>query len=146
MEKPRARRTPISRSALLDAELEEKPGQQQGGDHQEETEVDEVLAEIGRALGRREAAGFHRNDGQAHLGGVDARREVRIGEGGRGRRDADGRQLAEARAPELLASREGDEGFRRGAVLLPIPLVGGADAVQVEGEGRVPIAQAVRIR
>ena len=36
--------------ALLHAQLEEQAGQQQRGDHQEEAEVDEVLAEIGGAL------------------------------------------------------------------------------------------------
>ena len=36
-----------------------------------------------------------------------------------------------------------DERFRAGAVLLPILLVGGSHAMQVEREGRIPIAQAV---
>ena len=52
-EKPSARRMPISRMPLLDAQLEEQARQQQRRHHQEETEVDEVLAEIGGA-----ASGF----------------------------------------------------------------------------------------
>jgi hypothetical protein len=43
--------------ALLDAEREEHPGQQQPGDDEEKAEVDEVLAEIGRAVSRSQGFG-----------------------------------------------------------------------------------------
>jgi hypothetical protein len=50
---------------LFDAELEEQAREQQRRNHQEETEVHEVLAKVSRPLRRLEALGSHGDDGEA---------------------------------------------------------------------------------
>ena len=49
---------------LLEAEAEEEAGQQQAGHDQEEREVREVLAEVGRAAGGVERVASDRHDGR----------------------------------------------------------------------------------
>ena len=59
--------------ALFQAELEEERDQQQRGHHQEEAEVDEVLAEVRGAARRRQALGSHVADGQPGCQRIDPR-------------------------------------------------------------------------
>ena len=58
--------------ALLDAQFEEECGQQHRGKDQERAEVGEVLAEIGRALRRREIFGTDGAHGEPHRQRIDA--------------------------------------------------------------------------
>ena len=44
--------------------------------------------------------------------------------------------------PELLALGEADGGLGRGAIVVPVFFILGADFIEVEGEGRVPVAEA----
>jgi hypothetical protein len=46
----------------------------------------------------------------------------------------------------LAPTGEANEGFRSGAVAIPVLLVGRPDASEVEGKRRVPIAEAARFR
>src|SRR5258708_2455762 len=86
---------------LLNTQLEEQSGEHQRGNDQEETKVDEVLAEIGGALGSIETLRAYRIDGHARARRIDdlaqARFDIRL------RGYADGSKVAEARSPEGLS-------------------------------------------
>ena len=62
--------------ALFHAELEEQRDQQQRGHDQEETEVDEVLAEVRAPRGRRQAFRPHIADRQARCQRIDPRAQA----------------------------------------------------------------------
>src|SRR5262249_16773860 len=109
---------------------------------QEEAEVDEVLAEIGGAARRFKTPGSYGEDRKAHFSWVNGRPKL-FAIGLRRRKDADRREPTEARAPELLASRERAERFRGSPVLVPVLLVDRPDAAQVKRKRRIPIVQAL---
>ncbi len=135
---------------LLDAEAEEQAGQQQRGQHDEEREVAEVLAEVGGA-GR----------GPQRLGARGAQLEPVMRRGqpreqlplqrvaGRGfalrrRREADRGQPPEPVAEQRLRRGEVEVRLRRRAVLVPVRLVLRADRAEVERERRVPVGEVRR--
>ncbi len=87
---------------LLDAELEEQPGEQQRRHDEEGAEVREVLAEVGRAARRRETLRAHVVDGKSHRERVELAAQ---------------RVLVLRRAPSRAAFPAG--GTRRSAVSAP---------------------------
>ena len=143
---------------LLDAEAEEEPREQQRRHHQEEAEVDEVLAEVGRAARRGEGARPHVLDDQAARAGREPRREPpaerrrdvfrrrRLGPGhgaralGR-RREPQRSRPAQSMSPKRLARGERQPRLRRRPVALPVGFVLRPDRLQVHGEGRVPVGE-----
>ena len=64
-EPDRAQQADLAR-ALLDAEPEEERGQHERRRDEEETEVDEVLAEVGRSARGGQRLGPHRAHGESH--------------------------------------------------------------------------------
>ena len=83
---------------LLHAKLEEEARQQQGRNHQEEAEVDEVLSEIGRAARGAQRFFADAAGGESVARGVERFSQAR-GERGVGRRDAQRTRAPVARAP-----------------------------------------------
>ena len=76
--KPMAPSTPISCDPLLDAEREEERGQEQRRDDEEETEVDEVLPEVRRAVGRGERLGAYGADLKSGCDRIEPRANRRL--------------------------------------------------------------------
>ena len=146
-EPDRAQQTHLAR-ALLDAELEEQRGQQQRGHDEEEAEVDEVLAEVRRAAGRRQALGPHVADGQSGCQRIDPRAQTLLDllagpldgttDGWRG---PNRRQRTIPRSPETLADLQRHERLRRRSIGVPVRFVGRADAAQIDWKRRIPIAK-----
>ncbi len=138
--------------ALLDPQLEEEHGQHQRRDHQEETEVGEVLAEVGRALRRVESGRARRIEGHAHrvrrqrrpqLVAETARR-ARSASAPSGIGNANRGQRAVARSPQVAAAFVRDERLWRRPVVVPVALVCGANAREIDRERWIPVRQAVR--
>ena len=96
---------PISRIRCSTPSLKNRPVSS-SANHQEEAEVDEVLAEIGGAVRRLQALRLHGDNRQAQLSRDRWPRAARSRTAACRRENADRGQAAEARAPKLLAARQ----------------------------------------
>ena len=158
--KPSASRSPTSRRRCSRPRRKKRPGEQQARQDQEEGEVREVLAEVGRAAGGLERVASDRHDGRcgprrarARLALAQVREQalrespagVLEGRARRGREPEGGRPPL-AVAPEPLAHGQRHEGLRRRAVAVPVGLVLGADPVEVDREGGIPVGEVERLR
>ncbi len=139
--------------ALLDSQLEEEHRQHQRRDHQEEAEVGEVLAEVGRAARCLERRGARREKGYAH--GIRRQRRAqviaeRLDCRGRirtiGHTEPQRRHRPVARPPQVAAALIGNECLWGGAVVVPVALVHRTHAREIDGERWIPIGQALRTR
>ena len=160
IEKPDGAQDADLAQPLLDAQPEEEHGEHQRRDHQEEAEVGEVLAEVGRALRRLERGRRARDRAprpwhsatawcaSSRAAGVRPRAAVRIGSrvGEREGSDANRRQRAVPRSPQIAAALVGDERLRRRAVVVPVAFVPRPHAREVDRKRRIPVGQAVRAR
>ena len=149
VENPTARSSPTSRARCSTASLKKSAASSSAETDEEEAEVGEVLAEVGRAARRGEALGPHVADREAHRHGSIAARSARAKRRSAHRRAIRRRAaaahrcaIAVTRAPQRpVPYLQRNEGFRCRPVLSPVRLRPPADTREVDRERRIPVAE-----
>ena len=150
--RPRACNSPTSRRRCSTPSLKNSAREEKRRDDEEEAEIGEVLAEVGRAVRGCEPLGAHVVDRKPHRQRIELAEQLflisraRVFERRVARRNqTERRQPAVARAPQPLPAFDRDERLRCRAIPVPVLLIDRAHALQVDRERRIPVGHAIGV-